>query len=131
MQPKNSKHYILPTAEQLELDPQLVEDVVSFYYAQLRKALVDLKYHNIAVEELGTFKVAAGKLPKLIAKYTAHLSILNKESFRQCTIANDIETRRDKVIAVQKMINKEWERKKEKQNEKRTWYNMEKPETDS
>ena len=131
MQPKNSKHYILPAAEQLELDPQLVEDVVSFYYAQLRKALVDLKYHNIAVEELGIFKVAAGKLPKLIAKYTAHLSILNKESFRQCTIANDIETRRDKVIAVQKMINKEWERKKEKQNEKRTWYNMEKPETDS
>lgn len=131
MQPKNSKHYILPTAEQLELDPQLVEDVVSFYYAQLRKALVDLKYHNIAVEELGIFKVAAGKLPKLIAKYTAHLSILNKESFRQCTIANDIETRRDKVIAVQKMINKEWERKKEKQNEKRAWYNMEKPETDS
>lgn len=131
MQPKNSKHYILPTAEQLELDPQLVEDVVSFYYAQLRKALVDLKYHNIVVEELGTFKVAAGKLPKLIAKYTAHLSILNKESFRQCTIANDIETRRDKVIAVQKMINKEWERKKEKQNEKRAWYNMEKPETDS
>ena len=131
MQPKNSKHYILPAAEQLELDPQLVEDVVSFYYAQLRKALVDLKYHNIAVEELGIFKVAAGKLPKLIAKYTAHLSILNKESFRQCTIANDIEIRRDKVIAVQKMINKEWERKKEKQNEKRTWYNMEKPETDS
>ena len=131
MQPKNSKHYILPTAEQLDLDAQLVEDVVSFYYAILRKNLVDLKHHSITVEELGTFKVASNKLPKLIAKYTTHLSVLNRESFRQCSIAKDIEDRRDKVIAVQKMINKEWNRKKEKQNEKRAWHNLGEQKKDS
>ena len=57
MLPKSSKHYIVPTAEDLDKDQQLVEDAVSFYYGTLRKTLVDLKCHNIQVENLGLIKI--------------------------------------------------------------------------
>ena len=56
MLPKNSKHYILPTAEEVNIDPQIVEDAISFYYSTLRKALIELKCHYIQVENLGSFK---------------------------------------------------------------------------
>lgn len=131
MLPKNSKEYIKPTAEQLGKDPQLVADVVGFYYAELRKVLADLSYHNIQVEELGMFKVKSQKLPGLIAKYTAQLETLRKDSYEHMRIREELTAKRDKAIAVQKLIKEEHKRKEEKRNEKRAWYNMEKPETDS
>ena len=46
MLPKSSKHYILPTAADLNLNPQLVEDVVAFYYSKLRNSLSNLDFYQ-------------------------------------------------------------------------------------
>lgn len=113
MLPKNSKHYIVPTAEELELDTTLVEDVVSFYYASLRKALVDLECHQIQVENLGTFKAKEKELPKLVAKYTKHLEVLNPETFQQMQLKKSVENKLEKVMALQQLFNEERERKKQ------------------
>ena len=47
MLPKNSKHYIQPVADQLDLKYDLAEDVISFYYNELRKKLTDLEFVNL------------------------------------------------------------------------------------
>ena len=91
MLPKNSKHFIHPTSEKLDLELTLVEDVISFYYTELRKALGNLESHNIQVECLGMFRIKKKELPKLIKKYENHLSIIKPETFNQMAIKKDIE----------------------------------------
>lgn len=111
MLPKNSKHYIVPAAEDLEQSPDLVEDVVSFYYATLRKSLSDLKFPLIQVENLGLFRIKVGELPKLISKYQQHLDVLQPETFNQMAIKKRVEGNLRKVIAVQQIVKSESKRK--------------------
>lgn len=89
----------------------VVEDIISFYYTQLRKALVNLECHNIQVENLGSFKVKQKELPKLIKKYEKHLSVLEPETFNQMAIKKDIEERLEKVLDVYALIKADAERK--------------------
>lgn len=113
MLPKSSKHYIQPTAETLEIDALLVEEAVSFYYSTLRKALSDLKCHNIQVENLGSFKAKKKELPKLVAKYTKHLSVLNVETLKAMRTKIDVEEKLEKVRGLQKQIRDDNVRKME------------------
>jgi hypothetical protein len=113
MLPKASKHYIIPTATDLDLDSQLVEEVVSFYYSTLRKTLSELKCYNVQVENIGTFKAKSKELPKLIAKYKKHLSVLNTETFRGMRTKKDVEEKLAKVVALQDQINETRKRKQE------------------
>ncbi len=113
MLPKSSKHYILPTASDLELEPQIVEDVVAFYYSKLRNALSNLEFYNIQVENLGTFNAKSKELPKLAAKYTTHLSVLKTDTFRQMQIKKDVEAKLEKVQKLQTVLKEEAYRKKQ------------------
>lgn len=113
MLPKNSKHYVVPTAEELQFETTLVEDVVSFYYASLRKALVNLECYNIQVENLGTFKVKEKELPKLYNKYNKHLEVLNSDTFKQMQLKKAIESKLEKIIKIQDLLENERKRKKQ------------------
>ena len=55
MLPKNNKHFIKPTADKLDVDVELVEDAVRFFYSEVRKTLVEMKGPNIQIENLGSF----------------------------------------------------------------------------
>ena len=113
MLPKNSKHYILPTAEELDLNPQLVEDVVSFYYSRLRAALVNLDYFAIKAENLGTFTAKKKELPRLYAKHSKHLSVLKTDTFRQMQTKKQVQKKLERVQRLQKLIAEESKRKQE------------------
>lgn len=111
MLPKSSKHFIQPTSEKLDLNITLVEDVISFYFTELRKTLSNLECHNIQVEGLGSFKVKANELPKLIKKYEKHLDVIKPETFNQMAIKKDIEDKLYKVLKVQEQLIEDRERK--------------------
>ena len=113
MLPKSSKHFEQPTSEKLGLPLTLVEDVISFYYTELRKALTNLESHNIQVESLGLFKIKRTELPKLKSKYENHLSVIKPETFNQMAIKKDVEDKLDKVVKAQEMIQADIDRKKE------------------
>lgn len=113
MLPKNSKHYIIPTAEELDISADLVEDVVGFFYRTVRTHLSDLKSDNLMIENLGSFKVKAKELPKLYAKYTHHLSVISDDTFNQMSIKKDVTQKLEKVIALQKLMNANKKRKTE------------------
>ena len=113
MLPKNNKHFIQPTSEKLSLNLTLVEDVVSFYYTELRKTLSNLECHNIQVEGLGSFKIKNKELPKLIKKYENHLNVISPETFNQMAIKKDIEDKLNKVLNVQGLIKNDQKRKQE------------------
>lgn len=111
MLPKNSKHYIIPTAEDLDVPSALIEDVVGFYYSTLRKTLGDLKCPIIQVENLGSFMAKEKELPKLVAKYTKHLSVLKPETFNQMNTKKNVENKLEEVLNLQQQITDEKKRR--------------------
>ena len=113
MLPKSSKHYILPTAEELGLNQQMVQDVVGFYYSKVRKNLVDMSHQKITVEHLGSFRVKRKELPLLIKKYNKHLGILTKDTFNQMALKKEVERKLEAVIKLQKALDTEKEKKQE------------------
>ena len=86
MLPKSSKHYLQPTADLLNVDQQLVEDLISFYYSRLRKALSDLDAPNIRVENIGTFKAKNKKLKELYVRYSKHLEVTSSDTMQQMRV---------------------------------------------
>lgn len=113
MLPKNSKHYIIPTADDLELNSQLVEDVVSFYYSTLRKALGNFECYNVQVENLGSFTIKKQKIPGRIKKYEKHLSVLKTETFNQMAIKKEIEEKLNQLLKLKEMLDEEKKRRQE------------------
>jgi hypothetical protein len=113
MLPKSSKHYIQPTADKLKLDYELVEDIVTYYYEKLRKALTDLSYPVIRVENLGTFKASDKKLKELYMRYKKHTEISSTDTIRQMAVKKRAEDKLAKVINIQDYIMEEKRRKKE------------------
>lgn len=133
MLPKSSKHFIQPTAEKLDYDTTLVEDVIGFFYEDVRRVLVEMRGPNIQIENLGSFKAIPRKVPGLIQKYKDHLDTLNPNEFSQKGIIINVEQRLDKVLKLKKIIDEESARRKahvKKKDEYRR-KNMGKPKQDS
>jgi nucleoid DNA-binding protein len=113
MLPKNSKHYIIPTAEKLNTSPTLVEDVISFYFSELRKTLSNLSFQTIKVENFGSFKAKEKELSKLNIKYTKHLNALNEDNEKYKKIKEDLDSKLSKVVTLQNLIKEEKQKKYE------------------
>jgi hypothetical protein len=134
MLPKNNKHFIKPTADKLDVDVELVEDAVRFFYSEVRKTLVEMKGPNIQIENLGSFKAKQNELPKLVVKYKKHLDVLKPETFNQMTLKKEIELKLVRVLSLQKLIKSEKFRKTkfmQAKNERKLNQNMEQPEGNS
>ena len=113
MLPKNSKHFVIPTAEKLGINVNIVEDVITSYYSELRKSLVNCDHHTYQIEGLGIFKVKLRELPKLLARYYKHVEVLKTETFNQMVLKKDIENKLARLQHLQRIINEEHKRKKE------------------
>jgi hypothetical protein len=112
--PKSHKIFIKPTADELSLPEGLVDDVVGFFYSDVRKSLNDLKSLNIKIDNLGTFKIKQKELEKLKSKLEGHLKALEEpETFNQMKVKKEVEIRYEKVKKVYSLIESEKERKQE------------------
>ena len=78
MKPRKSKDFIPIVAEELNLSQQMVSDVTSFYWQEIRKSLSSLKHARIHVTNLGDFTIKHWKLDDKIEKLENF-----KENFRQ------------------------------------------------
>lgn len=78
MKPRKSKDLIPIVAEELGISQQMVSDVTSFYWQEIRKSLSSLKHARIHVTNLGDFTIKHWKLDDKIEKLETF-----KENFRQ------------------------------------------------
>lgn len=116
MVPKKSVEMIAYTAKALDVDLNLVKDFTSFYWSDVRKALIDMRDVNIYVDNLGTFKAKTWKVDELQQKYEDMLGHYakaqqDKMSFLKFTIQKEIEVKLDKVKNLMKIIEKAKEKK--------------------
>jgi hypothetical protein len=66
MQPKKAKDLIPEVASITNHSEQLVEDLVSFYWGEVRKNLSSLKYPRLHITNLGDFVVKHWKIDNKI-----------------------------------------------------------------
>jgi len=114
MNPKKPKDFIKPTADELKVSEALVDNVVGFYWAAVRKALSDIESPSVTVTNLGTFKVRYNKISAIQKKYDNHLEnlVTNKMTFNKHAIQNNAKFKLDRLTAVKAEMQEEFERKK-------------------
>jgi nucleoid DNA-binding protein len=113
MLPKKSKHFIKPTADKLNCNVQLVDDVINFFYSEVRKSLIGMEGPIVNITNLGSFTAMRKTLPRLVAKYQKHLEVLEPETFSQMKTKKAVEAKLNKVLALQKAFDEEWKRKQQ------------------
>lgn len=111
MLPKHSRHFLQPAAEKLNCDMQLVDDAVSFFYNEVRKALTEMRGPNIQIENLGSFKVKPDELPKLLYKYEHRLRALGPDRLTKVATRKDIQKSWQRVKNLKKMVDDERDRR--------------------
>lgn len=111
MNPKKAKNTSTDTAKELELDSSLVEDILSFYWKELRKTLTEGKDISVMVTGVGCFKVREIVLPKILDRYKKMLEGRDPSSFKKAIIYTKIE---GKINIINSMLNKIRERKEER-----------------
>ena len=72
---------------------ELVEDIISFYWSYVRKAISNKEYYNINLKGLGSFVINEKKLNQALAKKYQHIASLDKKqytSFGPCTPTTNV-----------------------------------------
>lgn len=114
MRPRKSKYFVNKVAEDLEKPQQQIEDIASFYWSELRKALSNIEEPFISVNSLGTFKVRYNKIEKLKKKYQYYLDSemdAEKMTFNKHTIRKLSESKIESLDRIKDFMQKEKERK--------------------
>lgn len=62
MRPKKAKQFIPELASELNLPVEMVEDVISYYWREVRKSLSGLKHTRVHLTNLGDFTIKHWKL---------------------------------------------------------------------
>jgi len=85
-------------------DPTLVEDIIVFYWENLRKLISNKEHFNYALKGLGNFKVNERKLNSLLAKSHLYLKGLNPKEFKSFAKYDNVKENHDKLAKLKDMI---------------------------
>lgn len=136
LNPKKPKECVKQTAEALGTDENLVQDIVDFYWKEVRKALSDLRGPRVEVANFGTFRIKSWKLQEAKDDYQKVLAKHNPEkmTFQRHAVRAEVEQRMEQISKMQKMVEDDRCRKqqiKEKRNAEESRRNTQTPEADS
>ena len=122
MNPKKAKTFILPTAKKLNVDSELVESLMDYYWKEVRRSLSELKAPRISIANFGTFRIKSWKLDEQRMKYQYYLDKNPDDlTFSRHRIRTDIEQRVSEIDAVKIIVKDDAQRKqqiKDKRNGK-------------
>ena len=80
MIPKKASDFIDEVAKDLNLNPKLVDVIITAYWNDVRKKLSGLDYQKINIPNLGVFAVRYNKLKELQMRYDGYIK--QKESVK-------------------------------------------------
>lgn len=111
MRPVKRKELINKTAQQIELPPELVEDIVSFFYSNLHKRLSSGDHYAIQVPNLGIFVIKPKSLDKKMEHTELKIPYLEKIDTMH---AYEIRMERIEDLRKFKILKEQLEAEKEK-----------------
>lgn len=115
MTPEKAKKYINKIAEDKNMDPMVIDDIVSFYWKKAREALTTLKHNRIKIDNLGVFEIKEYSLDKEEASLNTQLSYIDTHemTFVKHTKITEMSKKLEYIADVKEVISKEKERFKE------------------
>lgn len=129
MIPKKSNQLYSEVADDLNLPSDLIEDLVQFYYKEVRSNLTGLRHPRINVEGLGQFVAKPGLVRKSIPRYKKYLESHDTSTFSAYYNKKMLEEKVECLEKLEQMINLEEKKKQEVQKikDEYTQKNMGKP----
>jgi uncharacterized protein YijF (DUF1287 family) len=103
------------TAEKLNLEQDVVDDVARAFYAYANKELASLEHTHINIPGLGTLWVRKNKVLDMIAKQEKVIAMLDhkaKLSLSRYSTLHEAKEKLDKLHLLLEKVEKEIERKK-------------------
>ena len=133
MTPKKPISIYKEVSESLDCKEELVQDVIEFYYSELRKSLSDLRHPRINVEGLGHLVVKTAYVKKIIPVIQSKLEKNDTSTYGAYFNKKMLETKLDLLIQLeQKILIQEKKKLEFKINKnEQVKKNMEGPEQDS
>ena len=101
--PKKYKVFKEGLDKEFDVPEEVVDDLINFYYTEVRQALSEFKDININVENLGTFTLKKNKLEKSILK---NKNIVNKLKRDDQTVSKKYEAIVEKLEKQTKALDK-------------------------
>lgn len=130
MIPKKPKLIIKQVSEELDISESMIDDIVSFYYKQVRLNLSSLENLKINIPGLGDFIMRKELVKKLIKKQESFRNATDTETFSKYHNLKQTERKLEKLYAAQIKIEEFLKTKKEFKDERISKRNMEEQETD-
>lgn len=112
MIPKKPQVIIKQVAEELDLPESLVDDIISFYYKEVRRNLSSLEHIKLNLPGLGNFIMKQKAVGVQIKKHEGAKKFYNKDTFKNHHNLKLVEQRLEKLINTKQKINTFLEEKK-------------------
>jgi hypothetical protein len=111
LNPKKAKDLIKPTAEITLHSEDLINAVVSFYWAEVRKSLSGLKHSRIHITNLGDFTIKHWKIEDKIKSLEAWEETNKQKGLQQITARFKVAENLFDLKNLNKLIQEESQRK--------------------
>lgn len=113
MNPKKSKSVIDKTAKTFQYPEELVADLYSFFWEDVRKKLSRIEYNDVYIENFGTFQIKPIALEKTIEKYQNHINKFDRTSFKTFPLYEKMQARLNVLKEAKQRLYQEKEAKKQ------------------
>jgi len=131
MIPKRPKKLYKELSEDLDISESMVDDIISFYYKEVRKTLSSLDHLKVNLPGLGDFLLRTTSVKSMIKKYKKYEQIFNNETFVNYHNKKMAEYKLNKLTEAQVKIDKFLEERKKFRDERKVRRNMEEQVTDN
>lgn len=130
MIPKKAKDFKKPTAEELGLPEDIVNDFINFYWERVRKYMVELEHGAIQIPNLGVFKVKHWKIVETVDKHKATI-IRVEGKFAGYHMKVDLTNRIEKLEKIKSLVDKRELKFNEIRDARKNKNNLEKQKPDT
>ena len=128
MKPKKFSDLYKQVSEDLNIDQDLVESLIEFYYKDVRRLMTNLSYPRINIDGLGHFVARHGVVNKVIDRIGKGLENHDTSTFKAYHNKKAMEIKLNLLESLKKQIDVEFARKieflKTKNNESSTQSNL-------
>ena len=120
MIPKKPQEIIKQVAEETDLPQAMVDDIISFYYKELRKNLSSLEHIRLNLPGLGHFLIRATIVKKLAHKYNVQIEKYSTDTFTNYHNRKSAEHKIERLSHAVEKINEFRKQKKEFKDGRKT-----------
>ena len=117
MKAKNPKDFYEDVANEVQVHKDVVNDLITFFYAKFRRNLSELKAPKMNLPGLGTFSIRKTKLEKAIKRNKDILGNLEKMTYKGYEKFIPVKNKIEEMEKALELINKNIKEKTKFKNE--------------